>query len=65
MLPLRGCSSYELTDGPFVDAEADAALFDAIRANLRRDIDLREVDANVNDHAAADEILGAFLELYA
>lgn len=65
VLPLRGCSSYELTDGPFVDAEADAALFDAIRANLRRDIDLREVDANVNDHAAADEILGAFLELYA
>jgi uncharacterized protein (UPF0261 family) len=63
VLPLRGCSSYELADGPFVDADADAALFEAIRANLRAGVELREVDANVNDAVAADAILAAFLEI--
>lgn len=63
VLPLRGCSSYELADGPFVDEEADAALFEAIRSELRSGIALREVDANVNDPAVAAAVLEAFLEL--
>ena len=61
VLPLRGCSSYELADGPFVDGEADAALFRAIRAHLRPGVELREVDANVND----PETSGAIGELFA
>jgi uncharacterized protein (UPF0261 family) len=63
VLPLRGCSSYELADGPFVDAEADAALFRAIRETLRADLELREIDANVNDPATADVVLETFLGL--
>jgi uncharacterized protein (UPF0261 family) len=63
VLPLRGCSSYELAGGPFVDAEADVALFGAIREALRPDVELREVDANVNDPEAADAVLDAFLGL--
>ena len=35
----------------------------AVREHL--DVECREVDANVNDEAAADAILAAFLELYA
>ena len=65
VLPLRGCSSYELAEGPFVDEAADAALFAAIRTALRRGIGLREVDANINDPAIADAVLATFDELRA
>jgi uncharacterized protein (UPF0261 family) len=63
LLPLRGCSKYELPGGPFVDAEADAALFGAIRAGLRPDITCRDVDANVNDPAFAEVAVRVLLEL--
>jgi uncharacterized protein (UPF0261 family) len=56
VLPLRGCSSYELAEGPFVDREADAALFGAIRAHLRPGVELREVDANVNEPETSQAI---------
>ena len=61
VLPLGGCSSYELADGPFVDPEADEALFDAIRTHLRTEVEVRELDANVNDPQVADAVLDAFL----
>ena len=64
VLPLGGCSGYERAHGPFVDPEADAALFAAIRSGLRADVEVREVDANVNDPPAADAILEAFLEAW-
>ncbi len=63
VLPLRGCSSYELAEGPFTDETADRALFDAIRAGLRRGVLLREVDANVNDPEFADTVLAIFDEI--
>jgi uncharacterized protein (UPF0261 family) len=61
VLPLRGCSTYELADGPFVDPEADHTLFEAIRSALRPEVEVREVDANLNDAAAADAVAAAFL----
>jgi uncharacterized protein (UPF0261 family) len=64
VLPLRGCSSYELADGPFVDLEADAALFQTIRAHLRPGVRLREVDANVNDPETAEAIGEQFAEVW-
>ncbi len=65
LLPLRGISKYEAPGGPYVDPEADAALFDAIRSTLRPGILLREVDANINDPAFADAALETFLALWA
>jgi uncharacterized protein (UPF0261 family) len=64
VLPLRGCSSYELADGPFVDLEADAALFQTIRAHLRPGVGLREVDANVNDPETSEAIGEQFAEMW-
>jgi uncharacterized protein (UPF0261 family) len=64
VLPLRGCSSYELADGPFVDLEADAALFQTIRAHLRPGVGLREVDANVNDPETSEVIGEQFAEMW-
>jgi uncharacterized protein (UPF0261 family) len=65
LLPLQGKDKYEQPpDGPWIDAEADKALYDRIRQTLRPDIPLREINANINDPAFADATADAFLELW-
>ena len=49
LLPLRGLSILGGEGERFHDAEADQAMFDAIRSNLRPDIEVIEVNANIND----------------
>jgi uncharacterized protein (UPF0261 family) len=61
LLPTRGVSMIDREGQPFHDPAADAALFAALREDLRRDIRILELDAHVNDpefaHALADELL--------
>lgn len=53
-LPLKGISAIAGEGGPFHDADADAALFDAIRSTLDRTrVELIELDLDVNDPAFA------------
>ena len=54
LLPLRAISVISAPGQPFHDAAADAALFAAIRAHLRQDIPLIELDAAINDPAFAE-----------
>lgn len=49
LLPLNGVSMIDSPDGPFWWPEADAALYESLRQNLREDIPLVEIDANIND----------------
>ena len=49
LIPLRGISVISAAGQPFHDAAADAALFTALKANLRKDIPVRELDCNIND----------------
>ena len=49
MLPLKGWSVIDAPDGPFWWPEADQALHKALKENLRSDIPVMEIDANVND----------------
>lgn len=62
LLPLRGGSVISAPGGPFHDAAADAALFTTLKAGLRADIPVRELDCNINDpafaRACADSLLG-------
>jgi uncharacterized protein (UPF0261 family) len=54
-LPLRGVSMIDAEGMPFWSPEADAALFDAIRATVdRARVELVELDLHVNDPAFAD-----------
>jgi uncharacterized protein (UPF0261 family) len=49
-VPLRGVSAIDVDDAPFRDAEADEALFAALREDLdTAKVELHEVDADVND----------------
>ncbi|WP_138759954.1 Tm-1-like ATP-binding domain-containing protein [Modestobacter altitudinis] len=64
-VPLRGISALAGADGPFFDAEADAALLAGLRETLAPSVELHELDAHVNDPefavamaARLDEFLG-------
>jgi uncharacterized protein (UPF0261 family) len=49
-VPLRGVSAIDVDGQPFRDAEADEALFAALREGVDRDrVELHEVDADIND----------------
>jgi uncharacterized protein (UPF0261 family) len=66
-LPLRGVSMIDADGMPFWSPEADAALFDAIRAHLDRTrVDLVELDLHINDpsfaFAMADRLLAMLAE---
>ena len=54
LLPLQAISVVSQPGGPFHDADADRALFDAIRKHLRSDIRVRELNCAINDAEFAD-----------
>jgi uncharacterized protein (UPF0261 family) len=49
LLPLKGVSVISAPGQKFYDASADAALFDALKKNLRKEIKVVEMDCNIND----------------
>ena len=65
LIPLRGVSVLDGDNQPFCDREADKAMFDAIKANVRGDIEVVEMDNNINDpefSAKAVEMMLALIE---
>ncbi|MEG8275282.1 Tm-1-like ATP-binding domain-containing protein [Streptomyces sp. AHA2] len=60
-LPLRGISAMAVPGGEFHDPHADAALFSALRQNLRPQVQLVELDTHINDErfgtAMADRLI--------
>ena len=63
LLPLRGVSMLDSEGGQFWDPEADRACYDAIKANVRPDIPVMEVDANINDPAFSGRVAETLLEM--
>ncbi len=53
LIPLRGWSMIDAPGGPFWWPEADEAFVAALKGNLRPEIPVVEMDANVNDPAFA------------
>ena len=62
LLPLGGLSMIDAGGGPFGWPEADLALFDAIRENLRRDVAVVEMKENINDTAFAERAADGVIE---
>jgi uncharacterized protein (UPF0261 family) len=63
LLPLQGVSMLDSVGNPFWDPEANAACFTALKATLRPDIQVREIDANINDPEFADAAAAELLRL--
>jgi uncharacterized protein (UPF0261 family) len=63
-VPLRGVSAIDVEGGPFRDAAADEALFDALREGVNEaKVELVEIDADVNDPAFATAMADRLHEL--
>jgi len=65
LLPLQGVSMLDADNQPFCDREADKAMFDAIKANVREGVEVIEMDSNINDpefSAKAVEMLLALIK---
>jgi len=63
-VPLGGVSAIDAEGQPFHDPDADAALFEALRANIdRASVEVHEVEANINDPAFATAMADRLHEL--
>jgi uncharacterized protein (UPF0261 family) len=63
-VPLKGVSAIDVDGQPFRDAEADEALFGALREGIDASkVEVHEVDADVNDPAFADAMADRLHEL--
>jgi uncharacterized protein (UPF0261 family) len=62
---LQGVSAIDREGQPFYLPEADAALFEALRQNVKPPVELVELDLHINDPAFATAIADRLLELLA
>ncbi|MDR0959263.1 MAG: Tm-1-like ATP-binding domain-containing protein [Propionibacteriaceae bacterium] len=63
-LPLRGVSAIDVEGGPFYDADADEALFQALRIGLAgSDVVVHEEDAAINDEGFGRKMADRLHEL--
>jgi uncharacterized protein (UPF0261 family) len=63
LIPLKGVSMLDSPGGAFWDPEADSRCFSALKKNLRQDIPLIEIDANINDPVFADRAAEVLLQM--
>jgi len=61
LIPWDGISVISQPGQPFHDAFADEMLFDTLKANLRKDIEVIEMDCPINDPAFAEACARALL----
>jgi uncharacterized protein (UPF0261 family) len=64
-IPKKAISVISAPGQPFHDPSADQALFDEIRANLRKDIEVLELDCKINDTEFAEACARTLLRLMA
>lgn len=63
LLPTHGISQVDAEGGIFYEPVADAALFDAIKKNIKVPASCIEVDAHINDKKFSDKLVNALLEI--
>lgn len=62
LVPWKGISVISAPGQKFYDPEADRALFESLKSNLRADIEVTEMDCNINDPPFAEACARALLE---
>lgn len=65
LFPLNGVSMLDADGDRFCDRTADQAFFNAVKSNVRSDIPVVEIDANINDPEFAAKAVEIMLELIA
>jgi uncharacterized protein (UPF0261 family) len=65
LIPLRGFSSLDRKGVVFYDPEADRSFIDSLKRSLKKEISVKEIDAEINDIEFADEVAREFLRIMA
>jgi len=65
LIPLGGWSSLDRRGTDFYDGKLDRAFVDELKKKLKKDIEIREVDTDLDTPEFAQAIVGAFDELMA
>ncbi|MHC4626756.1 MAG: Tm-1-like ATP-binding domain-containing protein [Planctomycetota bacterium] len=63
LIPLKGVSILDADGQPFCDRDADRAMFDAIKANLKEGITVVEMNSNINDSEFSARAVEMMLDL--
>jgi uncharacterized protein (UPF0261 family) len=63
IIPTRGWCSFDCEGGEVYAPDEDKAFTEELKRNLKPGIEVREVDANLEDEAFAEEMSKAFLSL--
>ena len=63
LIPLKGVSILDGDGQPFCDRDADKAMFDAIKANLKEGVAVVEADNNINDAEFSAKAVEMMLDL--
>jgi uncharacterized protein (UPF0261 family) len=63
LIPKRGWLSIEKEGSDFYDLQGIQAFVDSIRGKLKPEIEIREIDANIDDTVFAQAVVSAFEEV--
>jgi uncharacterized protein (UPF0261 family) len=63
LLPLGGWSSMDPRGAYLYDEKLDRVFAEELKIKLRKEIEIREVDADLDTPEFAQEVMGAFEEL--
>lgn len=63
IVPLKGWLSIEREENSFLDPQAHKVFMEELKRNLNPDIEVREVDANINDTSFAHAVVQSFEEI--
>jgi uncharacterized protein (UPF0261 family) len=63
LIPIRGFSSLDCQGNIFYDPITDRAFIDSLKSSLKKAIEVKEIDAHINDEAFADRVASEFMEV--
>ncbi len=63
LIPIRGFSSLDCQGSVFYDPVADRAFIDCLKGSLKEAIDVKEIDAHINDDEFAKAVANEFMDI--
>jgi uncharacterized protein (UPF0261 family) len=63
LIPIRGFSSLDCQGNIFYDPITDRAFIDSLKSSLKKGIEVKEIDAHINDKTFADRVASEFMEV--
>ncbi len=63
LIPIRGFSSLDCQGNIFYDPITDRVFIDSLKSSLKKAIEVKEIDAHINDEEFADVVASEFMDI--